>query len=334
MGKAELELDITWEDGACAITGFDSFDLNASCHCGQAFRWRRSGSRGQLEEGVVRGKLLRLQQRSDVLLLHPPVDDEAVRIVIDYFRLRIPHAPTERAIALTDDIMRRAVERNRGLRVVAQEPWECLISYIVSARNSIRQISRTVERMAQTWGAPIGGAEIPGDGTCCNELANRPVCQQWDKGSCDIGQSLMRHAFPGPDEMSCATVEDLVACKTGFRARSVWEAVCRVSSGEIDLDTIASLDYPLAKKELMRLRGVGEKVADCVLLFSMGKYEAFPVDVWIERAVRHLYFDGQEICHREIREWAASKFGQIAGHAQEYLFAYAREEIPEKLRKG
>ena len=144
----------------------------------------------------------------------------------------------------------------------------------------------------------------------------------------------MRHAFPGPDEMSCATVEDLVACKTGFRARSVWEAVCRVSSGEIDLDTIASLDYPLAKKELMRLRGVGEKVADCVLLFSMGKYEAFPVDVWIESAVRHLYFDGQEICHREIREWAASKFGQIAGHAQEYLFAYAREEIPEKLRKG
>ncbi|MDD2201837.1 MAG: DNA glycosylase [Firmicutes bacterium] len=334
MEKAELELDITWEDGACAITGFDSFDLHSSCHCGQAFRWRRSGPKGQIEEGVVRGKLLRLEQCSDMLLLHPPVDEEAVKIVIDYFRLRFPHGPMEEAIAGTDEIMRAAVERNRGLRIVAQEPWECLISYIISARNSIRQISRTVERIAQIWGAPICDVRTPSDCACHDELADQTMCQQWDNGNCDVGERLTPHAFPGPDEMGSATVEDLVECKTGFRARSVWEAVCRVSSGEIDLDTIASLDYPLAKEELMRLRGVGEKVADCVLLFSMGKHEAFPVDVWIERAVRHLYFDGVEISHREIRKWAAGKFGQIAGHAQEYLFAYAREEIPEKLRKG
>lgn len=306
MDLAELNLDITWKDGVCAIAGFDSFDLHLSCHCGQAFRWRRSGCQGEVEEGVVRGKLLRLEQSSDVLLIHPPVDDDVVEIVINYFRLDLPHAPIEQAIAATDGIMQKAVERSCGLRVVVQEPWECLISYIISARNSVRQISRTVERIAQRWGAPI----------------------------CDRSGGSVRHAFPGPEEMLCATVEDLKACKTGFRARSIWEAVHRVASGEIDLDMIASLDYPLAKKELIRFRGVGEKVADCVLLFSMGKYEAFPVDVWIERAVRHLYFGGEEISHREIRKWAARKFGGIAGHAQEYLFAYARDEIPEKLRKG
>jgi len=84
----------------------------------------------------------------------------------------------------------------------------------------------------------------------------------------------------------------------------------------------------------MLLRGVGEKVADCVLLFSMGKFEAFPVDVWIERAVRRLFFGGERVPHREIRQWAAANFGELAGYAQEYLFAYARMAIPEKLRNG
>ncbi len=326
VGLAELDLKTNWKDGICEITGFDSFNLHSSCHCGQAFRWRTSGSRGQLEEGVVRRKLLRLEQRDDALIIHPPVDDETVRIAIDYFRLAVPHSPIEEAIADTDEIMFEAVERNRGLRIVAQEPWECLVSYIISARNSIPQISRTVERIAEAWGAPVFDVPTSHDGGGRDGLV--------DAGGYEASGKKVWYAFPGPREMCCATVDELAACKTGFRARSVCEAANRVASGDIDLDGIASLDYPLAKEELIRLRGVGEKVADCVLLFSMGKYEAFPVDVWIERAVRHLYFDGEEISHREIRKWAAGKFGEVAGPAQEYLFAYAREAIPEKLKKG
>lgn len=296
------ELALSWKDGTCLITGFDSFDLHKTCQCGQAFRWVRTGDLGELEEGVVRGRLLRLEQRGAELALHPPVDDETVAIALDYFRLRQSHAGIEARIAKIDSVMAAAVESARGLRLVAQEPWECLVSYIISANNSVAQISRVVENISRAWGSPVDGSP--------------------------------RHAFPPPHNLGCASEAQVLACKAGFRSRSICEAAAKVGGGQLDLDAVAAMDYHTAKQELMLLRGVGEKVADCVLLFSMGKFEAFPVDVWIERAVRHLYFDSQQVSHREIRQWAAASFGGLAGYAQEYLFAYARLAIPDKLRNG
>jgi len=296
------ELAFSWQDGACVITGFDSLDLHTTCQCGQAFRWVRTGDAGQLEEGVVRGRLLRLEQRGAELVVHPPADDETVAIVTDYFRLWQSHAAIEARIASVDPIMGSAVDSARGLRLVAQEPWECLVSYIVSANNSVAQISRVVENLSHAWGRPVDGS--------------------------------LRCSFPAPSDLGCASQTDVLACKAGFRSRSICEAAAKVACGQLDLDAVAAMDYHAAKQELIRLRGVGEKVADCVLLFSMGKLEAFPVDVWIERAVRRLFFGGERVSHREIRQWAAANFGGLAGYAQEYLFAYARLAIPDKLRNG
>jgi len=251
---------------------------------------------------VVRGRLLRLEQRGAELVVHPPADDETVAIATDYFRMRQPHAAIEARIARVDPVMGSAVDSARGLRLVAQEPWECLVSYIVSANNSVAQISRVVENLSRAWGRPVNGS--------------------------------LRYSFPAPSDLGCASETDVLACKAGFRSRSICEAAAKVARGQLDLDAVAAMDYHAAKQELMLLRGVGEKVADCVLLFSMGKFEAFPVDVWIERAVRHLFFGGERVPHREIRQWAAANFGELAGYAQEYLFAYARMAIPEKLRNG
>lgn len=298
----QRDLSFSWQDGACIIAGFDSLDLHTTCQCGQAFRWIRAGDAGQIEEGVVRGRLLRLEQRGEELVVHPPADSETVSIVTDYFRLRQSHAALEARIAATDPVMSRAVESARGLRLVAQEPWECLVSYIASANNSVAQISRVVENLSRVWGGPVDGS--------------------------------LRRAFPAPGELGCASETDVLACKAGFRSRAICEAATKVADGQLDLDAVTAMDYDSAKQELMLLRGVGEKVADCVLLFSMGKFEAFPVDVWIERAVRHLYFGGERVSHREIRQWAANTFGRLCGYAQEYLFAYARLEIPDKLRNG
>ncbi|HAI86618.1 MAG TPA: 8-oxoguanine DNA glycosylase [Firmicutes bacterium] len=301
MGESR-KLAVSWRDGACSIRGFDSFDLHTTCQCGQAFRWVRAGNAGQLEEGVVQGRFLRLEQRDAELVVHPPADDETIAVVVDYFRLRQSHTAVEASIAGIDPTMAAAVDSARGLRLVAQEPWECLISYIVSANNSVAQISRVVENLSRAWGKPIG--------------------------------SSSRYSFPAPGDLECASQADVLTCKAGFRSRSICEAARRVARGELDLNAVTAMDYHAAKQELIRLRGVGEKVADCVLLFSMGKFEAFPVDVWIERVVRHLYFGGEKTSQRDIREWAEDKFGDLAGYAQEYLFAYARLAIPDRLRSG
>jgi N-glycosylase/DNA lyase len=294
-----VELEIRRDRGRYIITGHDSLNVPATLHCGQAFRWRRVGD---VEEAVVRGRLLRFRQYGEALIVGPPSDEQTVSLAIRYLGLDEAHKPREEALARIDPVMEAAVEHSRGLRLLNQEPWECLISYILSARNSIPLISRVIENICCEWGTPV---EFEGQ---------------------------VFHAFPDPADLSCAGEEDIVACRAGFRSRSVCEATARVSSGETDLDAIARLDYHRAKEALMRLRGVGEKVADCVLLFSMGKHEAFPVDVWIQRAVRYLYFDGRDISPAEIRVWAAEKFGPLAGYAQEYLFAYAREVIPNALR--
>ncbi len=241
----DRELGLSWKDGACFITGFDSLDLHMTCQCGQAFRWVRTGDVGQLEEGVVRGRLLRLEQRGVELVVHPPADDETVGIVADYFRLRQSHAALEARIAGIDPTMAAAVDSARGLRLVAQEPWECLVSYIVSANNSVAQISRVVENLSRAWGRPADGS--------------------------------LRYSFPDPGDLGCASETDVLACKAGFRSRSICEAAGKVARGELDLDALAAMDYHAAKQELIRLRGVGEKVADCVLLFSRSTCSPTPV---------------------------------------------------------
>lgn len=296
----------TWlPDGSCLITGFDSFDLHATCQCGQAFRWRRTGGNGEIEEGVVEGRLIRLEQCNDGLIVHRPACRETVDIVVRYFRLEHAHSLIEDTLEALDPVMARAVSTSRGLRLAAQDPWECLISYILSANNSVQQISRVVESLADTWGSPTLG-EGP--------------------------SHSLRRAFPGPEALGNATECDVRACKAGFRAIAVCQAAEKVSSGKLDLDKLSRMSYSSARAHLIELRGVGEKIADCVLLFSMGKFEAFPVDVWIERAVRHFYFSGEPASHREIRQFAAEHFGSLAGYAQEYLFNFARTRVPDALR--
>ncbi|OPZ61244.1 MAG: DNA-3-methyladenine glycosylase [Firmicutes bacterium ADurb.Bin506] len=261
--------------------------------------------RGEVEEGIVAGRLLRLEQRGAELILHPPAEHEDVKLVVDYFRLAQSHSAIEAALEALDDVMAKAVPVSRGLRLVAQEPWECLISYILSANNSVQQISRVIESICDAWGPPVEG-----------EGANFTA----------------RKAFPEPAVLAATEECDIRSCKAGFRARGVCEAAREVASGNLVLEELRRASVDEARARLIELHGVGNKIADCVLVFSLDKFEAFPVDVWIERAVRHLYFDGEPMSHAHIREFAAEHFGSLAGYAQEYLFNYARMHIPEVLR--
>jgi len=189
--------------------------------------------------------------------------------------------------------------------LIRQDPWECLISYICATYKSIPAIEDMVNNLSKQFGSEI------------------------------ILDNCRFYAFPGPDSLASATVSELVRCKLGFRARNVREAAKQVENGSINFDELESMRYETAKRELLKLPGVGDKVADCVLLFSLDKLEAFPVDVWMKRTILNNYYEHFDDAfirkvsekkslpsgeYRRISSFAREYFGEFAGYAQQYLF--------------
>ncbi|MGE5587000.1 MAG: DNA-3-methyladenine glycosylase family protein [Clostridia bacterium] len=292
------------------VSGVSPFDLKETLESGQAFRWN---AEDDAFVGVVRGRVLRATQRGDSLVLVGPADEEDIRLTVEYFSLDIDHASIERRLCEMDPVLECAVRSFTGLRVLRQEPWECLVSFILSARNAIPLIRRTVERIACAYGDPI----VRDEGV-----------RQDGNGS----RKTVYYSFPTPGRLASADVLDLVKCGAGFRSRYVKAAAEKVASGDIDLEGLRGLGYEAAKERLMSLVGVGEKVADCVLLFSLGFQQAFPIDVWMTRVMRYCYFGGSRVSTATIAHFARERFGDLAGYAQQYLFHYARRKLALELR--
>lgn len=189
-----------------------------------------------------------------------------------------------------DRKLHKAIKNYSGMRIARQDPWECLISYICSAASNIPKIKRNVDNLAKSFGKRV-----------------------------KIGD-YASYSFPEKKGISdFCTIEK---CGCGFRSRYIFETSKKAD--EKWLDSLAKLGYDDAKKELMKLPGVGEKIADCVLLFSLGFGEAFPVDVWIKRVMEKLYFDSKKTSEKRIREFARKKWGKYAGYAQQFLYHSAR----------
>src|SRR5271156_5667862 len=197
--------------------------------------------------------------------------------------------------------MNRAVASCRGLRLLRQDPWECLASFILSSTKQIVQIRQIVSLLCERFG---------------ERLAPQPP----------VFNELL-YSFPTPERLAVLTEAELRACKMGFRAPSLLAAARQIADGKFDLEKIRRLDYAEARAELMKLRGVGGKIADCVLLFAYGFDSAFPVDVWIERALQRLYFPRRRASEPRLRRFAATHFGPHAGYAQQYLFHYMRTKL-------
>jgi N-glycosylase/DNA lyase len=250
------------------------FDLASTLECGQAFRWQR-GLDGWFT-GVVGRRTLRVRQVGD--MLEGDIDPH-------YFALDVS-LPQIFASFPDDGILEDAVKRHRGLRVLRQEPWETLASFIASSTKQIVQIRQIVAALAQCF----------------------------DKDD----------AFPSVDVIARASYRQLLDCKLGFRAKYLLAAARAIDSGEVWLDKLPGMDYERALEELMKLPGVGEKIAACTLLFSCGHDEAFPIDVWVERSLRRLYFGGEKVTAKKLREFTRSHFGPYAGWAQQYLFFQER----------
>ena len=271
------------------------FDLVASLESGQAHRWRREED---WYSGVVRGNFIKMRQagRRVEFCCGPSSETQMLPRLQSYFRL------DDDLAAIYDEISRdqrvaAMVARYPGLRLLRLEPWECVVSFICSANSNIPRIHQNMEKLAETLGDPVGM-----DGQ-------------------------VRHVFPTPAQLAEAGELELRRLGLGFRAPYVDQASRMVLEGRLDLDSLVDMPYSEAKARLMECPGIGPKIADCIAVFSLEKLEAFPIDVWVRRALTEWYFpDRKRPTDRVLLEWAQNHFGRYGGYSQQYLFHGRRLE--------
>ena len=274
------------------IENIQNFSLKHTFECGQCFRWRPNpdGSyTGIAGEGIFN---VRMSGESDLIVeTNLPDFKESFEEYIDNHN---DYSAIKKILSKNDKTMKKAVDYGYGMRILKQDHWETLASFIISANNNIPRIMKTVENIAGTYGKQI---EFQGK-----------------------AYSL----FPKPEDLADAGDKELKCCGLGFRWKYIKCAAQMIESGEINLEEIEKQHSASARNELIKIPGVGPKVADCVLLYSYAKADVFPTDVWIKRIVETIYF-GKEKKLNEIQEFAKNKYGELAGFAQQYLFYYARE---------
>lgn len=270
----------------------EHYDLDATLRCGQAFRWKKQADAWT---GVIGHHWVKLKSDGFFILAETaqPVNDW--KWLQHYLQLEVNLG----AIVQTfpDDIpMRAAKKACQGLRLLRQDPWECLASFILSSTKQIVQIQQIVSLICERFGEPLPSA----DGT------------------------TPAYSFPSAGRLARCSEKELRECKMGFRAPYLRGAALAVASGEMQLGRIGGLPVDIARGELTKLHGVGRKIADCVLLFAYGFPKAFPVDVWVMKALRQLYFPRRKVKIARLQSFAETHFGPFGGYAQQYLFHHIR----------
>lgn len=268
------------------------YDLEATLNSGQAFRWQPVA---KAWVGVIASHSVRIWSEPGSLHAQTVGALSNWNWLTSYLQLEVD---LEQVLATfpCDAPMQAAVAACRGLRLLRQDPWECLASFIMSSTKQIVQIRQIIALLCERFGEPL--ASPPGCGPA------------W--------------AFPSAARLALATEADLRACKMGFRAKYLQATARRVTDGLIDLHGLGDLPLESARATLLQLPGVGRKIADCVLLFAYGFQRAFPVDVWVAKALHRLYFPRRRLNLARMHQFAAHHFGPYGGFAQQYLFHYMR----------
>jgi len=268
------------------------YDLAATLKSGQAFRWvERNG----WWESVVNHRWVRLQQRDAGIFADTAASTSDWQWLSDYLQINIDLPSVLRTFP-DDEPMRTATTACRGLRLLRQDPWECLASFILSSTKQIVQIQQIVALLCERLGDSL---VVPN--------AHAPA-----------------FSFPTAERLAACAEAELRGCKMGFRAPNLLRTAKMIANREIDLDRLHSLSVEDAREGLLKLPGVGNKIANCVLLFAYGFQQAFPVDVWVMKALQQLYFPKRRVSAKRLTRFTATHFGPNAGYAQQYLFHYMR----------
>ena len=294
-------------EDSIVIEGVKNFKLKHTFECGQCFRFHKISDTNYIT--VAFERVIELEEDGDNIIIYNSNEDDVKNIWIKYFDLERDYSAIKEELA-KDDLLKKSVEFGPGIRILNQDPFEILISFIVSARNSIPSIMKTINKISAKWGRKI---EYKGE---------------------------IYYAFPTVEQIKDASLEEIQETGASFRSKYIIDTIGNIYKSmeaakngseeekeeykKYNLDYIKSLSDDDCHKALQEFKGVGAKVADCIMLFSMEKYSAFPVDVWVKRAM--IYFYGAEDASlNKIRIFARNKFGKLSGFAQQYLFYYARE---------
>ena len=275
-----------------------SFELKDIFDCGQCFRWNEEDDGSYT--GIFKANVINVSKIGKEIYFRGICNGDIKQIVQEYFDLNRNYEDIKKKLSSIDDNMKISTQYGNGIRILNQDLWETIISFIISANNNIPRIKGIIDKLSKNYGQKI----------------------EW-KGK-------EYYTFPTPNELKDVTVEEYRKLGLGFRDIRLFETTKMVLEKEVDLEKLyKEPDTKKVRDELLRLSGVGPKVADCILLFSdLKRFDVFPIDVWVRRVMNDLYIkeaDENKVSKKKIEKLAFEKFGDLSGIAQQYLFYWRRE---------
>lgn len=271
------------------------FNLKYTLESGQCFRWKKIEDNYYV--GVIKDRVIKIRQDGNKIYVKSNDMNNLEKVIIDYFDLGTDYKKIEEKIRKIDGYVDKALNNTTGMRHLRQDFFETLISYIISANNNIPRISKSVEEISRRWGKEI------------------------------LFEGKKYYLFPTPSELKDVSISDYKECGVGFRDKYIYDTVKKINDKKVDFSDRANMPTEELRKKLIFLKGVGPKVADCILLFSCDRRNIFPIDVWVERVMSKLYFNGEKVSKKEIANYAKDNFGEYAGIVQQHLFYNIREGL-------
>ena len=277
----------------------ESFELKHIFECGQCFRWNEE--KDSSWTGVIKDAVINVRKEKDEVIIQGEVlgNKDLNEIVCEYFDLNTNYTEYKEILGSIDEYLAESIRFGEGIRILKQDLWETIISFIISANNNIPRIKKIIEAISRKYGKKIIFNE--------NEY----------------------YLFPTPEELSVASVEDLRSLGLGFRDKRIYETCKIINENKKLLKDISELaNTNQMREELLKLDGVGPKVADCILLFALKRVDVFPIDVWVRRVMNDLYIhneDENKVDKKKLQSLAEEKFKGLSGIAQQYLFYWKRE---------
>ena len=277
----------------------DSFLLKDIFECGQCFRWNKEEDNSYT--GIIKYGVLNVKQEKEKIVFKGKIfDDYNLKDIIEtYFDLNVNYNEIKDNLRKIDQYMEESIKFGKGIRILNQDFWETIISFIISANNNIPRIKKIIDKISEKYGN----------------------CIEWN--------NKKYYLFPAVEQLSKASVDDLRNLGLGFRDKRIYKTTQMIMKKEFDIEKVSEIkNIEDLKKELLKLDGVGEKVADCIALFSLHRFDVFPIDVWVRRVMNDLYIHNEveeKVKKEEIKELAERKFKNYRALAQQYLFYWKRE---------